>query len=65
MMPAGCGHANGLAAASDDPAASEVVGIEWARAQIRDLLARGVPGIHLYCLNRSKAALALADVMAG
>jgi len=53
-----------LEAAGDDPLVNETVGIEWARAQIRDLLARGAPGIHLYCLNRSKAALALKDDMA-
>ncbi|HMO51724.1 MAG TPA: methylenetetrahydrofolate reductase [NAD(P)H] [Kiritimatiellia bacterium] len=49
--------ANRLRDAGDDPVAAEHVGIEWAIEQIRDLLARGVPGIHLYILNRSKAAL--------
>jgi len=43
--------------AGDSPEAAEQVGIDWAIEQIRDLLAHGVPGIHLYILNRSHAAL--------
>lgn len=38
----------------------ESVGLGWALTQIRDLLARGSPGYHLYVLNRAKGALALA-----
>lgn len=46
-----------LEAAGGDGDAAELVGIRWAERQIEDLLARGVPGIHLYILNRAKAAL--------
>ncbi|RME66724.1 MAG: methylenetetrahydrofolate reductase [NAD(P)H], partial [Verrucomicrobia bacterium] len=47
-----------LAAGSAD--AVEFVGLEWAVTQIRDLLANGTPGYHLYVLNRAKSGLALA-----
>ncbi len=46
--------------AANDPAKSEAVGIAWTVGQIKDLLKHNVPGIHLYILNRSKAALAPA-----
>jgi methylenetetrahydrofolate reductase (NADPH) len=46
-----------LEAAGGDGEAAELVGIRWAEAQIEGLLAAGVPGIHLYILNRAKAAL--------
>lgn len=36
---------------------AEEVGIHWAVEQVKDLLAHGAPGIHLYILNRAKAAL--------
>jgi methylenetetrahydrofolate reductase (NADPH) len=42
----------------------EAVGIDWALHQIRDLLAQGTPGYHLYVLNRAKSALALAAGLA-
>jgi methylenetetrahydrofolate reductase (NADPH) len=44
-----------LAHAGDDAAATLEVGIAWATAQCRDLLAGGAPGIHFYTLNQSPA----------
>ncbi len=31
------------------------VGVEFAKKQVKDLLANGVPGIHYYVLNKSQA----------
>lgn len=53
-----------LEAAGDFPEAVEAVGIDWALTQIRDLLAKGAPGYHLYILNRAKSAVALAAGLA-
>jgi methylenetetrahydrofolate reductase (NADPH) len=53
-----------LEAAGDQPEVAEAIGIDWALGQIRDLLAQGVPGYHLYILNRAKSALALAAGLA-
>lgn len=36
---------------------AEKAGIRWAVEQIEDLIESGVPGIHLYILNRPKTAL--------
>ena len=41
--------------AGDDDDATAEVGVEWATAQCRELLARGAPGLHFYTLNRSPA----------
>ena len=49
-----------LAAAGEEPEIIETIGIDWSLAQIRDLLAHGAPGYHLYILNRAKSALILA-----
>jgi methylenetetrahydrofolate reductase (NADPH) len=53
-----------LEAAGENPEVVEAVGIDWALMQIRDLLAHGVPGYHVYILNRAKSALALAAGLA-
>ena len=52
-IPAGLRE--GLAAAEGDDRAVVRVGVEWATAQARSLLAGGAPGIHFYTLNRSQA----------
>ncbi len=53
-----------IEAAGDQPAGIEAAGIDWALDQIRDLLAHGAPGYHLYILNRAHTALALAAGLA-
>ena len=53
-----------LEAAGDHPEVVETLGIEWALTQIRELLARGAPGYHLYIMNRAKSGLALAAGLA-
>jgi methylenetetrahydrofolate reductase (NADPH) len=42
-----------LEAAGDDPQKAEEVGIRQCVTQARELIARGVPGIHFYVLNKS------------
>ena len=49
-----------LEKAGDDADAASAIGIQWVVQQIDHLLQNGVPGIHLYILNRSKVALAPA-----
>lgn len=39
------------------------VGVEFATRQIRELLDAGVPGLHLYVLNRSQAAAAVLGAL--
>ncbi len=53
-----------LAVAESNPDVVEIIGIDWTLTQIRDLLAHGAPGYHLYILNRAKSALALAAGLA-
>lgn len=48
-----------LRACNGNEAAEQEVGIDWAFKQVAGLLRAGVPGFHLYILNRSEPALAL------
>jgi methylenetetrahydrofolate reductase (NADPH) len=53
-----------LEVAAENTDVVETIGLDWALTQIRDLLAHGAPGYHLYILNRAKGALALAAGLA-
>jgi len=50
-----------LLAAGDDSEAVESAGVEWVFQQACELLDRGVPGIHLYILNRTGPTTRLMD----
>ncbi len=41
--------------------AVRAVGVAYAKAQARDLLERGAPGIHLYTLNKAQACLDIVE----
>lgn len=47
--------ASRLEAVQDDKQAQYEIGVEHAVAQCRELIAQGVPGIHFYVLNKSRA----------
>lgn len=49
-----------LEVAAESADVVEIIGVDWALDQIRDLVAHGAPGYHLYILNRARPALALA-----
>jgi methylenetetrahydrofolate reductase (NADPH) len=52
-----------LAAVDGDEAAQRRVGVEWTFGQVKELFENGVDAIHLYIMNRSESALALADML--
>jgi methylenetetrahydrofolate reductase (NADPH) len=52
-----------LEAAQDDTAAQFEIGVDHAVRQCRELLKVGVPGIHFYVLNRSKACEIILDAL--
>lgn len=39
------------------------VGVSWAQRQIRELLERGAPGVHLYILNKSESAVEVLSAL--
>jgi methylenetetrahydrofolate reductase (NADPH) len=53
-----------LEAAQDDKAAQFHVGVEFAIDQCRELIDQGVPGLHLYALNKSQACREILDALA-
>lgn len=48
-----------LEAAGDDSDAQFDAGVEFATQQMQELMDQGVPGVHLYVLNKSEAASAV------
>ena len=52
---------NQLSQVESDPEAVQRIGVEWASAQIKDLLSNGIPGIHIYALNKARSAIELID----
>ena len=52
-----------LEAVRDDPQAQFEIGVEHAVKQCRELVEAGVPGIHFYVLNRSKACEIILDAL--
>jgi methylenetetrahydrofolate reductase (NADPH) len=49
--------------ASSDPDWQYQVGVEFATRQVRQLVQRGVPGIHFYVLNKSQSTLAVLQAV--
>ncbi len=52
-----------LRAVQDDPEAQFEIGVDFAINQCRELIDAGVPGLHLYVLNKSKAAERILDAL--
>jgi len=53
-----------LAREADNPEGQFAVGVEFATRQVRDLVERGVPGLHFYVLNKSPATTAVLQAVA-
>jgi len=56
---------NTFAPLREDPAALQEAGIEFAVRQCDDLLARGAPGLHFYCLNKTEPARTIWKAVVG
>lgn len=52
-----------LEEAGEDEEAQRRVGVSWAVRQIRELLSKGAPGVHLYILNRAESALEVLSAL--
>lgn len=52
--------ANELMKCKDDDMA-KAVGVEWCEAQVKDLVAHGVPSIHFYSLNATRSVYQVAS----
>lgn len=52
-----------LEAAQDDTEAQFEIGVDHAIHQCRELIEQGVPGIHFYALNRSRACERILDAL--
>ncbi|MBW2229012.1 MAG: methylenetetrahydrofolate reductase [NAD(P)H] [Deltaproteobacteria bacterium] len=52
-----------LARVDEDDAGTLEIGVQWATEQCRELLDRGVPGIHFYTLNRSPATRRIHEAL--
>ena len=55
--------ASRLEAVQDDADAQFEIGVDYAIQQCRELMDAGVPGIHFYVLNKSKAAERILDAL--
>lgn len=55
--------ASQLEAVQDDAEAQFEIGVDFAIQQCRELMDAGVPGIHFYVLNKSKAAERILDAL--
>lgn len=53
--------ADSLEAVGDDTEKGTEIGLDWTFRQACELLERGVPGLHLYILNRTKPAATLME----